>query len=162
MYDWIVAGGLGLVGGAIRLAINRFLVYPHGRSTEDDRPGLDLGFLSILVTAGAAGSLLWVPFTSHLFDDHGFGRSTIVTAIIVGIGGGDILMTYVNKVLGLTSTQQVDQQANQETTAIAKPLAEAQKTLAEQLSECQKREQELRKEAERLKKSGTPESGDVE
>src|SRR5829696_6044071 len=149
--NWITAFGLGLLGGLIRVAIDRPVVWPHRRSADEGGPGFDLGFVRTLLTAGAAGSLLWVPLTSHLFADQGYSRSTIVAAIFVGMGGGDILMTYLSKWFGVTTNQQ----DNQETSAIAKPLAEAQKSLSDQLSDCQQREQQLREELEKLKQSGT-------
>jgi hypothetical protein len=150
MPNWITAFGLGLVGCLLRVAIDRPVVWPHRRTADEGGPGFDLGFVGTLFTAGAAGSLLWVPLTSHLFADEGFGRYTIVAAIFVGLGGGDILMTYLSKWFGVSVSQQANQQVNQETSEIAKPLAEAQMSLSQQLSESQQREQQLRDELEKL------------
>jgi hypothetical protein len=154
----LIAFGLGLVGGLIRVLISRRWVWPHKLPAEDGRPGFEFGSAGTLLTAGAAGSLLWVPFTSHLFADQGFGRYTIVAAIFVGLGGGDILMTYLSKWFGVAVNQQADQLVNQETRAIAEPQARSIETLTQDLSECQERERRLREEVERLKQAGTPDN----
>lgn len=153
--NWITAFGLGLIGGLLRVAIDRPVVWPHRRTADEGGPGFDLGFVGTLLTAGAAGSLLWVPLTSHLFADEGFGRYTIVAAIFVGLGGGDILMTYLSKWFGVTTSQQV----NQETSAIAEPQARAIDTLTQEVAYLRERERhlldrnrELQEEIDRLSK----------
>jgi hypothetical protein len=146
--NWIIAFGLGVAGGVIRVLISRKWVWPHKLSTEDGGPGFEFGSVGTLLTAGSAGSLLWVPFTSHLFADQGFGRYTTVAAIFVGLGGGDILMTYLNKWLGVTATQQ----ANQETGVILERQARSIDNLTQEVSDLRARERELQEEIDRLKK----------
>jgi hypothetical protein len=154
----IIAFLLGLLGGAIRVAIAREWIWPHKMPADDGRPGIRFGSLGTLVAGGASGCILWALFTRQLLDDQGFGTSTIAATVLVGIGGGEVLMSWLDNLLGVTTSQQAVQQANQETSAIAKSLAESQKTLVQDLSDCQKRERGLREELERLKKSGTPDN----
>lgn len=153
--NWIIAFGLGLAGGLIRVAIDRFVVWPHRGSPSDDKPGFDLGFVGTLVGGGAAGTLVWVLFTNELFADQGFGPKTIAATILVGLGGSDILMHYLSKWFGVATNQQV----NQETRAIAEPQARSIENLTQEVSDSRERERhlqeqnrKLQEEVDRLKK----------
>jgi hypothetical protein len=160
--DWIIAIALGVVGGLIRVAISRTWVWPHRLPTDDGRPGFDLGSVGHLITGGASGFVLWALVTRQLFADQGFGLGTIAATILVGLGGGEALMSLLNKMFGVATSQQADQQANQETRAIAERQARAIDTLTQDLSECQERERRLREEVEKLRQSGTPDNQRVE
>src|SRR5215213_1584031 len=139
----VIAFMLGVIGGVIRITFSRTWVWPHRLPNDDGRPGFALGSVGTLATAGASGFLLWALVTNQLFAGQGFGLRTIAATVLVGLGGGEALMAFLDKMLGVSTSQQADQQANQETMAFAKPLAEAQKSLSQQLSDSQQREQQL-------------------
>jgi hypothetical protein len=148
--DGVIAFLLGVAGGVIRIAFSWTWVWPHKLSNDDGRPGFVLGSLGTLATAGASGFLLWALVTNELFADKGFGIKTIAATILVGLGGGEALMAFLDKLLGVTTGQQANQQVNHETSAIAKPLAEAQKTLTQDVSDLRKQVQELQHDKQEL------------
>ncbi len=136
------------------MVISGVVVWPRRRPPDSDRPGFEFGFLSTLLGGGAAGGLLWTLITDQMFVDEGFGVRTAAATILAGLGGGAALTSWVNSKFGTAIDQQADQQANQETGAIAEPQARAIETLTQDLTNCIERERKLREEVERLKKGG--------
>ena len=154
MLEGLIAVGLGLVGGLLRVVIGGVVVGPQWEDDSDRRVYL-LGSLSTVVAGGVAGFVAWALTTDALFADEGFGLKTIAVTLLAGVGGTEILLHYVNQQHGVTINQQANQEANQETGEIAGPLARTQETLVQDLSACQERERELREELERLKRDNT-------
>jgi len=150
--EWGIAIVLGLMGGLIRVVIGGTVDWPRmRRSTDGDKPGLELNSLGTLLAGGAAGFVLWALVGNQLFPDQGFGLRTTAATILAGLGGGDALMNYLNRRYGVV----INQQANQETGAIAGPQARAIETLTQDLSDCQERERKLQEEVNRLRKGST-------
>lgn len=155
---WIAAILLGLLGGGLRVVIGGRIVRPQPGIDENNRRVYYLGSASTIFAGGAAGYFAWALTTTDVFAGEGFGGKAMLATVLAGVAGTEIVWNYVSRVLGVTPDQQANQQANQETSDIVKPMAESQKTLVQDLSDCQERERQLRKELERLKKSGTPDS----
>jgi hypothetical protein len=152
VYEWLIVIGLGLVGGLLRIAISGAFVRPQSDTDENENRVYRFGSLGAIVVGGAAGFVAWALATNSIFTDQGVQYRPIALTILAGVAGAEILLNYVNQQFGVAASQQ---QANQETGDIAGPLSRAQENLTEQLSECQKREQELREEVDRLKQDGT-------
>jgi hypothetical protein len=148
----IIAIILGLVGGLARVVIDSVIVWPQRGVDESNRRVYYLGSFSTVVAGGLGGFIAWALTTDALFADEGFGFKTIAATILAGIAGTEILLNQVNKKFGVAINRQADQQANQETRAIAEPQARSIETLTEELSDYKEQERKLREEIERLKK----------
>jgi hypothetical protein len=157
MPDWVIAILLGLLGGFIRVVISGAVVWPHRRAANGT-PRLELGSLGTVLAGGSAGFVLWALVTNQMFIDQGFGLRTVAATILVGIGGGDALMHYLERRHGATVNQQTTEGASE----IAKRQANALESLSQVLSEQGKQEDKPKEEANEPKKGGTLGSGDVE
>ncbi|MEJ7632844.1 MAG: hypothetical protein WKF28_10075 [Rubrobacteraceae bacterium] len=159
MLDWVpewgIAIALGLLGGVLRVVIGNVVVRPQRGVDDSGKRVYYLGSLSTVVVGAAAGFVAWALTTGELFKDEGFGAKTVAATILAGIAGTEILLNYVNRKLGVATSQLADQQANQETGAIAEPQARSIEVLTKNWSDCQERERKLQEDVNRLRKGGT-------
>jgi len=153
--EFSIAIILGLVGGLLRIVISGVFVRPQSDTDQNENRVYRLGSLSAVIVGGAAGFVAWALTADSIFTDQGVRYRTIALTVLAGVAGAEILLNYVNQQFGVAASQQ---QANQETGAIAEPQARAIENLTQDLSDCRERERELQEEISRLKEGDTPEN----
>jgi len=154
IFDAIIAFALGLGGGVLRVIIGGSVVWPHRRSGEDDRPGFELGSLSTVLAGGAAGFVLWALVTRQLFADQGFGVMTVAATVLVGLGGGDSLMSYLDRRLGISTAQDTGEAVQDQAKAL-RNYSEGDQRSRERQEALEDENKRLKEELARLKDGDT-------
>jgi hypothetical protein len=160
--EWTLAIGLGLLGGAIRIAIEGVFTQPQRGTDENNLRAFHFGSLRPIIVGGAAGWVVWALATAQIFAGHGFGLSNALLTFSAGIAGTEILLNYINRAHGVSveAEEAAKAPATQARTLegmyeeLGTSVAE-ERRLREENSSLKDENRALRQEVERLKEGGT-------
>lgn len=99
MYEWIVAILVGLLGGIINPIRAGGFVKPERRTNAEGRTVYDPGFVGTIVVSVAAAFVAWLLSIDASFADKSVDAKPIATALLAGIGGSQVLSSYIDREL---------------------------------------------------------------
>lgn len=158
----MLAIGLGLLGGVIRVAIGGAFTEPQRGTDSSNLRAFHLGSLRPLVVGGAAGWLVWALATAQLFAEQGFGLNNALLTFSAGVAGTEILLNYINKSHGVSvSAEEPAKTVETQARTLEGMYGELgtsvgeERRLRDENEKLRDENRELRQQVQRLEESGT-------